>query len=63
MNKPTTTTTGVSPILSIRIPADLLSQIDNATRETGLSRSQIVRLCLVKGVSLQKVIAALNESK
>lgn len=57
------TTGGISPILSIRIPAELLAKIDNASQQTGLTRSQIVRTCLTKGIALEKIVAAFADQQ
>lgn len=53
MKKPHTQSSppaGISPILSIRIPAELLNAIDEASKATGISRSTLVRIALKEGM-------------
>lgn len=45
MKTPTT-----SPLLSVRIPAQMLSTIDQLAKQTGISRSTLVRICLTEGM-------------
>lgn len=51
-----------SPILSIRIPEELMQQIDRLTETTGLSKSAVVRLCITQGTrSVEKIASSLAD--
>lgn len=38
--------TGESKVISMRIPMDMLTEIDRAAKETGRTRNEIMQLCL-----------------
>lgn len=37
---------GESKVVSMRIPVDMLAEIDRAAKETGRTRNEIMQLCL-----------------
>lgn len=56
---PNHTKTEHDPILSLRLPREILLRIDALAKETGLSRSSIVRTALISGLPTAEKIASL----
>lgn len=60
MSKPNTPTE--QPILSLRVPAELLERVDAISKRTGISRSTLVRNALTRGLkNLEKMASVLEE--
>lgn len=57
----TPTNTGESPILSLRIPPDVLAQLDTLSKRTGISRSSLVRTALKRGLKNLEQMASVLE--
>lgn len=53
--------TGEQPILSLRIPPDLLARMDELARKSQINRSTLVRMALTQGLhQVEKAVDALH---
>lgn len=60
MSKPNAPTE--QPILSLRVPPELLERVDAISKRTGISRSTLVRNALTRGLkNLEKMASVLEE--